>query len=81
MEGRSDLSRQDAVDAVRRVWSDVLGVAVVDGDTDFFDVGGHSLLVLDAIDGIEERTGVAIPLRYFFEHPRIADLAAYVSVS
>jgi len=57
-----------------RVWKDVLGVAHIGRDDDFFDLGGHSLLALSLSSQIEERFGIVLPLAKLFAAPTIAQL-------
>ena len=70
-----------ALTAVRRAWVDALGVEAIEPHDDFFMLGGHSLLVLEVVDSVQEATGVEIPLRLFFNQPRIESLAAYVAAN
>jgi amino acid adenylation domain-containing protein len=39
------------------IWKQVIGCAAVSRDDNFFDAGGHSMLAIEAIARIEERTG------------------------
>lgn len=78
-DGRESSDR--ALAAVRDAWIDALGLNGVESDDDFFVLGGHSLLVLEVVDAVEETTGVAIPPRYFFDHPRLGALAEYVAAN
>jgi acyl carrier protein len=57
------------------IWSEVLGVDKVGIHDDFFDLGGHSLLVLQVYSRIKEELGTDVSLRRFFELPTIAGLA------
>ncbi|MEM7453213.1 MAG: amino acid adenylation domain-containing protein [Planctomycetota bacterium] len=42
------------------VWSDVLELDEVSIDDNFFDIGGHSLLVMQVITTTEEKTGIKL---------------------
>jgi polyketide synthase PksL len=43
--------------------------------TDFFSLGGNSLLATRLINQIRQETGVDLPVQAVFDHPRLADLA------
>lgn len=60
------------------VWSSVLGVERPGIHDNFFQLGGHSLLVTRAAARITQLLGVDIPLPAFFEHPTIAELSVVV---
>lgn len=60
-------------------YAEMLGLADVNPDTDFFVVGGHSLLASRLAARIRAAFGVDLPLGTVFSHPRVADLAAAVA--
>ncbi|MDO4231255.1 MAG: amino acid adenylation domain-containing protein [Lautropia sp.] len=50
------------------VWSGLLGTSDIRPDDNFFDLGGHSMLVMQALAQMQERTGKRVnPRRYVFE--------------
>ena len=50
------------------VWSELLGVAALGPDDNFFDLGGHSMLAMQAIARIEKLTGTRLgPQRFILE--------------
>jgi amino acid adenylation domain-containing protein len=57
-----------------RIWAEVLGIERVGVHDDFFDLGGHSLLVLRAITAINECLGSDLMPVALFEHPTVAGL-------
>jgi hypothetical protein len=57
-------------------YSELLGMADVTPETDFFEVGGHSLLALRLAARITDVLGAEVPAAIVFDHPRLADLAA-----
>ncbi|MEU1723314.1 amino acid adenylation domain-containing protein [Nonomuraea sp. NPDC005692] len=61
---------------VGEVWADVLELAEVWADDDFFALGGHSFAATRVAGRLRERLGAAVPVRLLFEHPVLADLAA-----
>ncbi|HEX6749437.1 MAG TPA: amino acid adenylation domain-containing protein [Longimicrobium sp.] len=60
------------------IWRDVLKVAGIGLDDDFFDLGGHSLLGVRLVAQVKKRLKVSLPLTVLFAHPTPAGLAAAV---
>ncbi|AFZ01581.1 non-ribosomal peptide synthetase [Calothrix sp. PCC 6303] len=60
------------------IWSQVLGIAHISLEDNFFDLGGHSLLATQAISRIRETFKIELPLRCLFESPTIADLSTSI---
>jgi acetoacetyl-CoA synthetase len=58
------------------IWESVLGVAPLQPDDNFFDVGGTSLAAVEIFALIHERMGVDLPLSALIEAPTLAELAA-----
>ncbi|WP_086848921.1 non-ribosomal peptide synthetase, partial [Amycolatopsis kentuckyensis] len=61
---------------VARIWADVLDVAVVGADDDFFAVGGQSFAAVRVAGRLSEALRRDVAVRTVFEHPVLADLAA-----
>ena len=64
--------------AVASIWREVLGVAAIGIDDDFFDLGGHSLLGTRVFAKIRSHLGVTLGLHLLFEAPTIRQLAAVI---
>jgi acyl carrier protein len=60
------------------IWTEVLGIDRVGIDDNFFEMGGHSLLVFQVISRVREAFGVDLPLRALFEAPTIEQQALAV---
>ena len=57
------------------IWAELLGVAAIGRNDDFFARGGHSLLALQAAGRARDALAVPVPLRLIFESPTVARLA------
>ncbi|MEI9952093.1 MAG: amino acid adenylation domain-containing protein [Pseudomonadota bacterium] len=57
------------------IWSEVLGSRVTDTSASFFDLGGHSLLVVRMFSELEQRLGRTCNVAEFFRNPTVVHLA------
>ena len=64
---------------VAMVWQDVLKVEQVGVHDNFFDLGGHSLLMAQAHHQLQTIFQQELPLIKLLEHPTISELAKYLS--
>ncbi|GAA2922484.1 hypothetical protein GCM10020221_18280 [Streptomyces thioluteus] len=81
MDPRAGDAREGATDLVRVVselWCEALGLPSVDPSDNFFDLGGHSLLLHTVRDGLHGRLGRDVPLIDLFQHPTVRSLAAHL---
>ena len=72
-EPRSEVEAQ-----VAAVLSELLDVAEIGADENFFLLGGHSMLGAQLIVRLENLFDVEISLRYLFDHPTLGEIAAGV---
>ena len=67
--------RNDTERRIAALWADLLGMPVTDVNSDFFDMGGHSLLAARLISDIQRVFGVALSLAAFLDNGRtVAEL-------
>jgi hypothetical protein len=71
------VTRQDVFDAIAEIWGEILRVEV-DGETDFFDVGGYSLAIQQMAARVNEKFGSAVSLRETFENPTLDEFVDMV---
>src|ERR1051325_8600030 len=70
------MAPRTAVEAsLGEIWFEVLGVERVGVHENFFDLGGHSLVVTRMLARVRRDFRVELPVRRVFEQPTIAELA------
>ena len=57
------------------IWSDVLGLPADQCDGDFFDLGGHSIIVLRMLSRVQSAFDVRVPLIEFLKQPTLRGVA------
>jgi amino acid adenylation domain-containing protein len=57
------------------IWKEVLNLDKIDIFSNFFEVGGHSLIAVSVMNKLEQKTGKRLPLSTLFEHSTIEKLA------
>jgi len=70
---QSELERRIAA-----VWAEILGVERFGLHDNFFDLGGHSLLVAQVHHRLKESLGLAIPLLAHFQYTTVHSFAQYL---
>jgi acyl transferase domain-containing protein/acyl carrier protein len=71
--------RTQAERAVAAVWQEALSVDQVGLDDNFFDLGGHSLLMITARNRLQRVFDRRIPMVELFKHPTVRRLAEFLS--
>ena len=61
------------------IWCEVLGLPSVGRSDDFFSLGGHSLQALRMTGLLQSRMRLNIRLSDLYAHPRLSDLAAFLT--
>jgi hypothetical protein len=72
------VTKEEAECAIGEVWKKLLHIVEIQGDTDFFAVGGDSLLGAMLVGSIAEMAGVEIDIMDLFENPTLAQQVALV---
>ncbi len=65
----------DTEQKLLKIWEEVLDQDDIGIDENFFDLGGHSILVIQSINRIQQELNYNINLPDFFAHPTIRELA------
>jgi acyl carrier protein len=68
----------DLEGSIAEGWRTVLGLARVGTEDNFFDLGGHSLLVVRLSEELSQRTGKPIAIPDLFRFPTVRSLASYL---
>jgi amino acid adenylation domain-containing protein len=71
--------RTDTEQQLEGIWCEVLGLAGVRDDDDFFVLGGHSLTAARMLSRIRQDLGLELPLSALFDAPTFRGFAAAVS--
>ncbi len=70
---RTELER-----GIAQVWQEALQIERCGVDDNFFDLGGHSLLLVQVHSRLRETLGAELALIELFEHPSISTLAKHI---
>jgi amino acid adenylation domain-containing protein len=65
--------------ALAEIWADVLGVSTIGRDDDFFDLGGHSLLIVSLAARVRREFGIDLPVQDAYATSTLAGMATVVS--
>ena len=63
---------------VAEVFSEIFQRPVEDRNVSFLDLGGHSLIIIKAINRIAQRSGIRLTINDFFATPTVAGLASCI---
>ncbi|MDG4862909.1 acyl carrier protein, partial [Streptomyces sp. T-3] len=66
---------------VTAAWSEVLGVATVPLDVNFFDLGGHSLAMFQLQEALERHCGLRPSIVSLFQETTVSAQAALIRAS
>ena len=68
----------DAEILLAQIWCEVLGLGQVGVHDNFFDLGGHSLMITRILSRLRESLQLELPMKSIFEAPTIAEFAVLV---
>jgi acyl carrier protein len=71
--------QNEAEMVIASLWQDALHLDKVGIHDNFFDLGGHSLLMLDIHAALQQRFKSELVLLEMFKYPTVASLAQYLS--
>ena len=71
--------RNDTERNLADLWKEVLDTPRISVHENFFELGGHSLKGIQVLSLAEQRFGMTIPVRDFYNHPTIAELSQLVA--
>ncbi|MBT1186223.1 amino acid adenylation domain-containing protein [Streptomyces sp. CJ_13] len=63
---------------IAAIWTELLGIEGIRSDSDFFDLGGHSLLSFQLVSRLRAEFDVEVPIRAPFEASVLRDLARLI---
>jgi amino acid adenylation domain-containing protein/non-ribosomal peptide synthase protein (TIGR01720 family) len=65
--------------SIASVWQKMFGLEQVNVETNFFEFGGHSLLLVQMHSLLREKLNSEFPIVALFEHPTVRSLARHLS--
>ena len=79
LEWSDDAPRNKVESTIADIWREVLSVDLVGRNDNFFDLGGHSLLLVAIHGTLRERFDADLTMVDMFRYPTVASLARYVA--
>ncbi|MFN8492981.1 MAG: amino acid adenylation domain-containing protein [Caldilineaceae bacterium] len=61
--------------SLKQIWREVLSQNEIGHNSNFFEMGGHSLKAMELLARIHDKFDVVVSLRTVFSHPTLGDLA------
>lgn len=63
---------------IAKIWADVLEIDRIGINDNFFDLGGHSFMIIKVHDQIQKQLNVSFPLIRLFEYTTVSSLAGFI---
>lgn len=76
---KTEVPRNTVERKIAEIWKDVLKLPQVGLEENFFDLGGHSLLIVKVQAAIKEEFGIEVPLLDLFKYTTVRTLADVIS--
>ena len=70
--------RNETEKIIEIIWKESLNREKIDIFSNFFEIGGHSLIAVRVMNKIQQQTGKKLPLSSLFEHSTIEQLAKLI---
>ena len=64
---------------ITEIWQRALGLSKIGSRDNFFDIGGHSLLVVQVLKELREKVSKPVQMTDLFRHTTIEALAKFLS--
>jgi acyl carrier protein len=69
------LASGPSAERLASIWQELLDVAAIGPDDDFFDLGGHSIFALQTVHRVFDEFGVEVTIDDLFTFPTLASFA------
>lgn len=63
---------------IHSIWEDIIGASDIGNEINFFDAGGHSLMIVEIINKINNKFNTKLQVIDFFKNPTISALAKVI---
>jgi hypothetical protein len=73
--GKYEAPQGEVEQILAGIWEEVLGIGQVGRNDNFFEVGGHSLAILQVQQKLQQILSISLPLRLYFEKPVLTNIA------
>jgi acyl carrier protein len=73
--------RNELEERIAAAWAETLGIEQVPIHTNFFDLGGHSLLLAQVRVKLQETLGRSVSIIELFQYPTVSGLAGHLDAA
>ncbi|MGG4266741.1 amino acid adenylation domain-containing protein [Peribacillus simplex] len=79
-ENRKSVLHTETERELSNIWKDILELKQVDGEDNFFHIGGHSIRAVKVVNRIRDRYKITMALQQIFITPVLSELAAAIDL-